>query len=96
MQENREAAMAVIRYPSVGAWARRTLQAWPSGQASLGQNRASSTSPEVFGAVALAVPPDRVTGAVTLAQEIQHVKLGAPLDVVTLTLPDDGGRYYAP
>ena len=71
-------------------------RAWPSGQASLGQNRASSTSPEVFGAVALAVPPDRVTGAVTLAHEIQHVKLGAPLDVVTLTLPDDGTRYHAP
>ena len=56
----------------------------------------SSTSPEAFGAVALSVPPDRVTGAVTLAHEIQHVKLGALLDVVTLTLPDDGKRYYAP
>ena len=56
----------------------------------------SSTSPEAFGAVALSVPPDRVTGAVTLAHEIQHVKLGALLDVVTLTLPDDGRRYYAP
>lgn len=56
----------------------------------------SSTSPEAFGAVALSAPPDRVTGAVTLAHEIQHVKLGALLDVVTLTLPDDGKRYYAP
>jgi uncharacterized protein len=56
----------------------------------------SSTSPEAFGAVALSVPPDPVIGAVTLTHEIQHVKLGALLDVVTLTLPDDGRRYYAP
>jgi uncharacterized protein len=56
----------------------------------------SSTSPEAFGAVALSAPPDGVTGAVTLAHEIQHVKLGALLDVVTLMLPDDGRRYYAP
>jgi HEXXH motif-containing protein len=56
----------------------------------------SSTSPEAFGAVALSVPPDPVIGAVTLTHEIQHVKLGALLDVLTLTLPDDGRRYYAP
>src|SRR5581483_603165 len=34
--------------------------------------------------------------AVTLAHELQHLKLGALLDIVTLALPDDGRRYYAP
>ena len=56
----------------------------------------STTSPEAFGAVALSFPPDDVTCAVTLAHELQHLKLGALLDVVTLTLPEDGRRYYAP
>jgi uncharacterized protein len=56
----------------------------------------STTSPEAFGVIALSFPSDPVTGAVTLTHEIQHVKLGALLDVVTLTLPDDGRRYYAP
>jgi uncharacterized protein len=44
----------------------------------------------------MSLPPDPVTCAVTLAHEIQHLKLGALLDIVTLTLPDDGRRYYAP
>ncbi len=65
------------------------LQRPPSGEV-------STTSSETFGAVALSLPPDPVTGAVTLAHEIQHLKLGAVLDMVTLTLPDDGRRYYAP
>jgi uncharacterized protein len=56
----------------------------------------STTSPETFGSIALSFPPDPVTGALTLAHEIQHLKLCALLDVVTLTMPDDGRRYYAP
>lgn len=56
----------------------------------------SSTSPETFGAVAMSVPPDPVSGAETLVHEVQHLKLAALLDVVRLTLPDDGRRYYAP
>jgi uncharacterized protein len=56
----------------------------------------STTSPETFGAIGMSLPPDPVTCAVTLAHEIQHLKLGALLDIVTLTLPDDGRRYYAP
>lgn len=55
----------------------------------------STTSPEAFGAVAMSVPPDPVTGAETLVHEMQHVKLGALLDIVRLTLPDDS-LYYAP
>jgi HEXXH motif-containing protein len=56
----------------------------------------SSSSPETFGAIAMSQPPDPHTCAVTLTHEVQHVKLGALLDVVRLTLPDDGRRYYAP
>jgi HEXXH motif-containing protein len=60
-------------------------------------NRAlSSTSPEAFGAVAMSVPPDPISGAESLVHEVQHLKLAALLDVVRLTLPDDGRRYYAP
>jgi uncharacterized protein len=55
----------------------------------------STSSPEAFGAIALSLPPDGVTFALTLAHEIQHLKLGALLDVVTLALPDDRS-YYAP
>lgn len=56
----------------------------------------SSSSAENFGAIAMSPPPDPYTCAVTLAHEIQHVKLSALLDIVPLTLPDDGRRYYAP
>ena len=56
----------------------------------------SSSSPETFGAIAMSPPPDPLTCAVTLAHETQHLKLFALLDIVALTLPDDGRRYYAP
>ncbi|HXL87746.1 MAG TPA: HEXXH motif domain-containing protein [Streptosporangiaceae bacterium] len=56
----------------------------------------STSSPEAFGAVAMSFPPDPVTCAETLAHEIQHLKLSALMDIVTLTEPDDGRRYYAP
>jgi uncharacterized protein len=56
----------------------------------------SSSAPENFGAVAMSRQPDRYTCAATLVHEVQHLKLSALLDLVTLTLPDDGRRYYAP
>jgi uncharacterized protein len=56
----------------------------------------SSSTPEAFGAVAMSFPPDPVICAETLAHEIQHVKLGALMGIVTLAEPDDGRRYYAP
>ncbi len=40
--------------------------------------------------------PDPYTYAATLVHEVQHLKLSALLDLVALTLPDDGRRYYAP
>jgi uncharacterized protein len=56
----------------------------------------SSSSPETFGTVAMSAQPDRYTCAATLIHETQHLKLSALLDLVTLTLPDDGRRFYAP
>jgi uncharacterized protein len=60
------------------------------------KGQVSSTSPENFGAIAMSRPPDPVTCVLTLAHEIQHLKLSALLDIVTLTLPESGERYYAP
>jgi len=56
----------------------------------------SVSSPQVFGTVAMSRQPDRYTCAETLVHETQHLKLCALLDLVTLTRPDDGQRYYAP
>lgn len=41
-------------------------------------------------------PVDPVALAVTIAHELQHVKLSALLDLVALVKPDDGTRFYAP
>ncbi|GAA0966077.1 hypothetical protein GCM10009555_007050 [Acrocarpospora macrocephala] len=60
------------------------------------QGTSSSSSRETFGSVALSTPPDATSLAVTLAHETQHAKLSALLDIVRLTEPDDGSRYYAP
>jgi uncharacterized protein len=56
----------------------------------------SSSSPETFGAVAMSEPPDPDTCASTFTHELQHLKLCAVLDIVRLTRPDNGRRYYAP
>ena len=60
------------------------------------RGQSSSTSRETFGCVALSTPPDASTLAITLTHETQHAKLSALLDIVPLTLPDDGSRHYAP
>jgi uncharacterized protein len=56
----------------------------------------SISSPQVFGTVAMSRQPDKYLCAETLVHETQHLKLCALLDLVTLTRPDDGQRYYAP
>jgi uncharacterized protein len=56
----------------------------------------STSSPQSFGAIGLSLPPDPVTGAETLVHETQHLKLGALQHIVTLILPEDGQRFYAP
>ena len=61
-----------------------------------GAELASSSSPAAFGAVAMSEPPDPCACAMTLIHETAHLKLSALSDVVSLTLPDDGRRFYAP
>lgn len=56
----------------------------------------STSSSEAFGTIAMSLPPDPVACAETLVHEVQHLKLGAIQDLVRLTMPDDGSRYYAP
>lgn len=56
----------------------------------------SSTSRQTFGSIALSAPPNATSLAVTIAHEIRHAKLSALLDVVPMTLPDNGIRHYAP
>jgi len=61
-----------------------------------GSGLVSTSSPQAFGTVAMSRQPDPYTCAETLVHETQHLKLCALLDLVALTRPDDGQRYYAP
>jgi HEXXH motif-containing protein len=61
-----------------------------------GSGHVSTSSPQAFGTVAMSRQPDMYTCAETLVHETAHLKLCALLDLVTLTRPDDGQRYYAP
>ena len=56
----------------------------------------STSSPQSFGTVAMSRPADEYTCAETLVHETQHLKLCALLDLVPLTVPDDGQLFYAP
>ncbi|KOX19690.1 hypothetical protein ADL05_05920 [Nocardiopsis sp. NRRL B-16309] len=56
----------------------------------------SATAKHCFGNLGLSTPLDPVSLALTFAHEVQHAKLTALLDVVDLSLPDDGPRFYAP
>ncbi|MEV2275357.1 HEXXH motif domain-containing protein [Nocardiopsis sp. NPDC049922] len=56
----------------------------------------SATAQHAFGNLGLSDPPSPVLFALTFAHEVQHAKLMALLDLVPLTLPDDGSTYYAP
>jgi HEXXH motif-containing protein len=81
-------------HPTVAAEAATAVSAIvPRSRPASGE--VSTSSAEAFGAIALSLPPDPVTFAVTLTHEMQHLKLGALLHVVTLILPDDR-PYYAP
>jgi HEXXH motif-containing protein len=56
----------------------------------------SASCRETFGTVALSAPPDARSLALALSHEVQHAKLAAVIDIVALTQPDDGRRWYAP
>ncbi|MFG1617591.1 HEXXH motif domain-containing protein [Nonomuraea wenchangensis] len=57
---------------------------------------ASATSKLALGNIGISMQPDPHSFAVTLAHESQHAKLSGLLDLIPLTEPDHGGRYYAP
>lgn len=63
---------------------------------SMPNSQVGASSRETFGTVALSAPPDAMSFALTLCHEVQHAKLAAVIDIVTLTRPDDGRRWYAP
>jgi len=87
--------LLAANHPSVAAEVAAAIAVIvPLGGAVHGQD--SSSSRETFAAIALSQPPDPYTCAVTFAHEVQHLKLCALLDVVDLTHPDDGRRFYAP
>ncbi len=56
----------------------------------------SATLRHAFGVFGLTLPPTPHDFAVTLVHEFQHSKLSALLDLVALTDPGDGRRYFAP
>ncbi|WP_241267204.1 aKG-HExxH-type peptide beta-hydroxylase [Streptomyces scabichelini] len=56
----------------------------------------SATSPEAFGSAMMQLPMSPASLAVSLIHEFQHVKLGALLDLITLTRDGDGPLHYAP
>jgi uncharacterized protein len=60
------------------------------------QTARSATIRHAFGVFGLTRPPSAAEFAVTMVHEFQHSKLSALLDVVPLTDPADGGRYFAP
>jgi HEXXH motif-containing protein len=88
-------AVLQAHHPTVAAEVAAAVHVITPLVASSGRAESSSSS-EVFGTVAMSLPTDPVSGAEALAHEIQHVKLGALLDLVELIKTDDGSRYYAP
>ena len=87
--------MLAQQHPDVASEvAAATLSLVPLRAPAYGQ--VSSSSSETFGAIAMSEPPDPCTCAVTLVHEVQHLKLAALIDIVPLTQPEDGSRYYAP
>ncbi|MFE9243969.1 HEXXH motif domain-containing protein [Nocardiopsis sp. NPDC006938] len=61
-----------------------------------GRAHTSATARHAFGNLGLSTPPGATLLALTFAHEVQHAKLTALLDLVELTLPEDGSRFYAP
>ncbi|WP_217167678.1 HEXXH motif-containing putative peptide modification protein [Streptomyces sp. AC512_CC834] len=61
-----------------------------------GRGSCSATRREAFGALLSSTPPDPVTLAATLVHELQHAKLAALSDLVTLHRAGPEARYFAP
>lgn len=63
---------------------------------STAHGQVSATGRDTFGCIAMSAPLDPQSFAETLAHEVGHAKLTGLLDIVQLSLADDGSRYYAP
>ncbi|WP_399897369.1 aKG-HExxH-type peptide beta-hydroxylase [Streptomyces sp. BBFR51] len=61
-----------------------------------GRGSCSATRREAFGALLSSTPSDPVTLAATLVHELQHAKLAALSDLVTLHRAGPEARYFAP
>ena len=61
-----------------------------------GRGSCSATRREAFGGLLSSTPPDAVTLAATLVHELQHAKLAALGDLVTLHRAGPAARYFAP
>ncbi|MEV0660046.1 HEXXH motif domain-containing protein [Actinomadura luteofluorescens] len=88
-------ALLVTRHREAAEATRRLITVLTPLSSEGGGGR-SATSKEAIGNVGMSAPHDAHGFAVTLAHEVQHVKLVALLDLVPMTQPDDGRRYYAP
>ncbi len=56
----------------------------------------SVTTRQLFGGIGLSLPADDVGAAVTLAHEVQHLKLAALMDLLPLVSASASALYYAP
>jgi HEXXH motif-containing protein len=56
----------------------------------------SAASGHAWGAIALSLPPDALSGAETLVHEFRHLVLSAVEDLTPLVSGSDDQRYYAP
>jgi HEXXH motif-containing protein len=61
-----------------------------------GGRSVSATARHAFGALMMSAPDDARSLALTMTHEVQHAKLSALLDLVPMTVSDDGSRFYAP
>ncbi|MFF5103124.1 aKG-HExxH-type peptide beta-hydroxylase [Streptomyces sp. NPDC000134] len=61
-----------------------------------GRGSCSATRGEAFGALLSSTPPDPVTFAAALVHELQHAKLAALGDLLTLHRAGPEARYFAP
>lgn len=92
----REAWMLLVRYHPVAAEEIAATIQVLTPLTSPPNSQVGASSRETFGAIALSAPPDAQSFALTLCHEVQHAKLAAVIDIVALTRPDDGRRWYAP
>lgn len=62
----------------------------------IAQPMTSASTRAAFGCVAMSRPPDARQAALTLAHEVQHVKLSALMDLFPLAHPSPKRLFYAP